>query len=55
MPSLVVPSKNENLPGVLLKAEALEHVSSLLSHCSNKCENVQYMPLTRTLNVWLAL
>lgn len=33
LPSLVVPSKNEKLPGVLLKAEAPEHVSSLLLYC----------------------
>ena len=36
LPSLVVPlmmSKNEKLPGVLLKAEAPEHVSSLLVYC----------------------
>ena len=33
LPSLVVPSKNEKLPGVLLKAEAPEHISSLLLYC----------------------
>ncbi len=44
-PLLVVPSKNENLPGVSLKAEAPQRVSRLLFHCLNKCENVTYMPL----------